>query len=108
MHTLIERLFAATNALDVEEALALFTDDAVLGDSSVGEKFEGRVQIRRYLTQYFVGYNTVSQVLSVETAGDNHVRARVDFTGDFGHEVGLFDITTNASGEITALETYLE
>jgi ketosteroid isomerase-like protein len=108
MQDLIERLFAATNAFDVEATVKLFAPDAILDDSSVGEKFEGQAGIRRYLEQYFVDYNTVSTVLSVEPSGERRIRARVDFTGDFGHEIGFFDIEAGADGRIVSLVTYLE
>ena len=55
----MRRLIDATNAVDVEAALALFTSDAVLDDVSVGDKFANTAGIRRYLQNFFVGYHTL-------------------------------------------------
>ena len=43
-------MIATTNALDKEKYLALFTDDAVLDDPSVGRAFNGKRASRTTLT----------------------------------------------------------
>lgn len=108
MKNTIDPLIAATNAYDVEVALTLFAPDAVIDDVSVGEKFEKAEGVRRYLEQFFVGYNTVSKVLSVDVTGEHRTLARLDFTGDFGHEIGLLDVTTNEHGLIISIDADLD
>lgn len=108
MNDLINRLIAATNAFDVAAALALFAPDAVIDDVSVGEKFKATDGVRRYLEQFFVGYNTVSKVLSVDKISDYRAIAHLDFTGDFGHETGVLDITTNEDGLIASIDADLD
>lgn len=108
MDDLIHRLIAATNAFDVETALALFAPDAVIDDVSVGDTFAGSAGVRRYLEQFFVGYHTVSKVLSIDLQGDNRALVRLDFTGDFGHETGRLDVTANAEGLIAAIDADLD
>ena len=108
MHDLIQRFVDSTNAADVEAALALFAADAVIDDVSVGDKFAGTVGVRRYLEQFFVGYNTVSKILKVDVVSDRRVKARLDFTGDFGHEVGVLDVSINDEGLIAAIDADLE
>ncbi|MDB5535771.1 MAG: snoaL-like domain protein [Devosia sp.] len=108
MHDLIHRLIAATNAFDVKAALELFARDAVIDDVSVGQTFAGLAGVRRYLEQFFVGYHTVSKVLSIDPHGDNRALVRLDFTGDFGHETGRLDVTTNTDGLIAAIDADLD
>lgn len=108
MQDLIDRFIAATNAFDVEAALALFAPDAVIDDVSVGEKFEGTAGVRRYLEQFFVGYHTVSRLESVELIDARHARAHLDFTGDFGHETGFLDMVANADGQLVSVDADLD
>jgi hypothetical protein len=108
MKTLIEQLIAATNAFDVDAALALFSAEAVIDDVSVGETFAGTAGVRTYLEQYFVGYHTVSKLMSVEVSDGRHAKAHLDFTGAFGHETGVLDVTTNDAGLIVAVDANLD
>jgi ketosteroid isomerase-like protein len=99
---------AATNASDVECVLALFTRDAGIDDPSTGHRFDGHVGIRNYIERYFIAYHTVTRFLSLQLLGDNRARVTVDFTGDFGHEIGLLEITVNNAGLITRIDANLE
>ncbi|WP_417844378.1 nuclear transport factor 2 family protein [Thalassospira sp.] len=101
-------LIAAINAFDTGNALTLFTPDAVIDDPSTGDRFEGHAGIRDYIERYFIGYQTVTRLLSIATIGESRVRVRVDFTGDFGHEIGLLDISVDADGLITRIDAHLE
>jgi ketosteroid isomerase-like protein len=108
MHDLIQRLIAATNAFEVDAALALFAPDAVIDDVSVGEEFSGTQGVRDYLERFFVGYNTVSKILAIEELGERSAKVRLDFTGDFGHETGFLLVTTNPQGLISAVSADLD
>ena len=103
-----DALIAATNAFDVESALQLFTPDAVIDDPSTGHRFVGHAGIREYVERYFLGYSTVARFLSIKSLGDNRARVRVDFTGNFGHEIGLLEISVNAKGLIIRVDADLE
>ena len=103
-----DALIAATNAFAVEQVLGLFVHDAVIDDPSTGQRFDGHAGIRRYVEQYFVGYQTVTRLLSMQRIGPQRARVRVDFTGDFGHEIGNLDITVDALGLIARLDADLE
>ncbi|RJF76395.1 nuclear transport factor 2 family protein [Rhodopseudomonas palustris] len=100
-------MIAATNLFDVDTALRLFTTDAVIDDPSTGRRFEGQPGIRDYIEIYFIGYHTVSRVLSIETIGDTRARLRIDFTGDFGHEIGLLDMSVDSDGLIARIDADL-
>ena len=104
----IERFVAAANAFDVDAALALFAKGAVINDVSVGETFTGTSGVRRYLEQYFVGYHTVSRVISVDVVDVVRAKAHLDFTGDFGHETGVLEVTIDAEGRIAAVAADLD
>jgi ketosteroid isomerase-like protein len=104
---IIHQFINAANKFDVKAALALFTTDAVIDDVSVGEKFSKIAGVRKYLEQFFVGYNTVSKLESVEILSNRHAIAYVDFTGDFGHETGSLKVTINATGLIIAIDASL-
>lgn len=108
MRALADALLAATNAFDVEAALALFSPDAVIDDPSTGHRFVGEPGIRDYVTSYFVGYRTVTRLLSLKPLGKRRARLRVDFTGDFGHEIGILVLTLDAEGRISRVDANLE
>jgi ketosteroid isomerase-like protein len=99
---------ATSNAGDVDVVLKLFAPDAVIDDPSTGHCFEGHAGVRIYIEQFFVGYHTVSQLLSLEDLGFGVARVRVDFTGDFGHEIGLLDMSVDAAGTIVRIDARLE
>ena len=103
-----DALIAAINAFAVEQVLGLFAHDAVIDDPSTGQRFDGPAGICRYVEQYFVGYQTVTRFLSMQRLGPQRARVRVDFTGDFGHEIGNLDITVDALGLIAQLDADLE
>lgn len=103
-----DALIAATNAFDPATAMTLFTPNAVIDDPSTGQRFSGHAGIRDYIDRYFVGYHTVTRLLSVESLGARHARVRVDFTGDFGHEIGRLDISVNTKGLIVRIDADLE
>jgi ketosteroid isomerase-like protein len=108
MEKLVESFIATTNAFDVEGALSLFATDAVIDDVSVGDAFVGRTGVRQYLEQFFVGYSTRSKLISMEELGTSHSSVRLDFTGDFRHEIGILKIAINATGLIERIDADLE
>jgi len=103
-----DALIAATNAGDADAVIALFTPDAVIDDPSTGHRFDGHAGIRTYVERYFVGYHTVTRLLSIDSLPDGRAHVRVDFTGDFGHEIGLLDLTVDADRRITRIDADLE
>ncbi|AJG19543.1 nuclear transport factor 2 family protein [Cupriavidus basilensis] len=103
-----DALIAATNAFDVERALSLFTPEAVIDDPSTGDRFDGHAGVRDYIERYFIGYHTVTRFLSIAIRDENRARVRVDFTGDFGHEIGLLEMFINAEGLIARVDADLE
>lgn len=107
-HPIVQTLIKATNAFDANVAVALFTPNAVIDDPSTGESFEGHDGVRDYIERFFVGYHTVTLLLSVTNLGDRRARVRVDFTGDFGHEIGRLDLTIGDNGLITRIDADLE
>lgn len=103
-----DALIAALNAFDVETTLALFVPEAVIDDPSTGHRFDGHAGVRDYVERYFAGYHTVTLLISLESLGERRARARVDFTGDFGHEIGRLDIAMNDAGLIVRIDADLE
>jgi ketosteroid isomerase-like protein len=103
-----DALIAATNAFDIERALALFAPDAVIDDPSTGHRFDGHAGVRDYIERYFVGYRTTTRFLSIRRLADRQARIRVDFTGDFGHEIGLLELSVDARGLIVRIDADLE
>ena len=108
MKKIIKQFINATNAFNVEAALTLFADDAVIDDVSVGEKFKNTTGVRKYLEKFFVGYKTVNKLESVEVLDKWNAKAQVDFTGDFGHETGGLNFTFNSDGLIKTINAYLD
>lgn len=104
----VDAFIAATNSHDVERVLALFTPDAVIDDPSTGHCFDGHAGIRKYIEQYFIGYHTVTRFLSMENPSENRAHVRVDFTGDFGHEIGTLKICVNTEGIFVRIDASLE
>lgn len=103
-----DALIAACNAFDAARAVALFTPDAVIDDPSTGHRFHGSAGVRDYIERYFLGYRTVTRLLSLRHLGGVKARVRVDFTGDFGHETGVLDLTLAADGSICRIDASLE
>lgn len=108
LRTVADALIAATNGLDVQAALALFGPDPVINDPSTGHIFKGQAGVRDYVERYFIGYQTVTRLLAIETKSETQARLRVDFTGDFGHETGRLDLSINDDGLITEIDANLE
>lgn len=104
----IRKLIDATNAFDVDAALALFATDAVIEDVSVGEKFRNTAGVRKYIETFFVGYHTATRLESLDIPDSLHAKAQLDFTGDFGHETGGLDFSLNAEGLIICIHAYLD
>lgn len=96
------------NAGDVDGALSLFAPGAVIDDGSVGDAFVGTDGIRQYFDQFFVGYHTTSRRLSLTQLDDVTVIVRIDFTGDFGHEIGSLRIRKSPAGLIEHIAASLE
>lgn len=107
-HAIADALIAAVNKRDADAVITLFTPDAVIDDPSTGHRFDRHPGIRDYIERYFVAYHTVTRLVSIDTLADGRTRLRVDFTGDFGHEMGLLDLTVDASGLITRIDADLE
>jgi len=108
LRALPDALIAATNAFDVDAALALFAADAVIDDPTTGLRFDGQAGVRDYVERFFLGYHTVTRLLSITSIGERQARIRVDFTGDFGHEIGLLEIVTDPAGLIVRIDADLE
>ncbi len=108
MQQLIKNFIETTNAGNIDGALSLFAPDAIVDDVSVGDSFVGRDGVRLYLDRFFVGYHTVSKLLSIETIDDFHANVRLDFTGDFGHETGILKIVLNSDGLIERVDADLD
>lgn len=108
MKKLVDTFIRTANAFDVDGAAALFASDATIDDVSVGDAFVGTEGIRLYVERFFVGYNTASTLLSLEQLDDFSASARLDFTGDFGHEIGTLKITINSEGLIERIDADLE
>ena len=106
--TVVNKLIAATNAFDIDAALALFSPDAVVHDVSVGGQFAEHDGITNYLKRYFVDYHTQTRFLSAEFKEQDQAQVRVDFKGDFGHEIGLLSISFHTSGRIVRIDADLE
>jgi len=108
MQEIVETFIRTANAFDVEATLSLFATDAVIDDVSVDEAFEGSDGVRQYLEQFFAGYHTATRLLSIEMLDDRTSDVRVDFTGDFGHEIGVLKIVINGAGLIKRIDADLE
>lgn len=108
MRQIVENLIQRANVFDVEGAVSLFSPDSVIDDVSVGDAFVGHEGARLYLERFFVGYKTFSKILSVEKLGDLNAAIRLDFTGDFGHEIGVLKIVANSDGLIERIDADLE
>jgi hypothetical protein len=79
----------------------------MIDDPSTGHCFHGHAGIRAYIEKFLIGYHTVTRFLSLEYLGVGLTQVRVEFTGDFGHEIGLLDILINAAGIIPCIDATL-
>jgi ketosteroid isomerase-like protein len=105
---IIPKFITAANSYDTPTVLDLFAADAVIDDVSVGENFEGLAGIKKYITTFFLGYHTKTELLSLEHTEKGKILAKVDFTGDFGHETGGLEFRFNDAGMITHIDAFLD
>jgi hypothetical protein len=103
-----DRFIAAANAFDAAAAQALFTTTAIIDDPSTGMTFVGHAGVRDYVQRYFIGYATVTRLMSLKQTAEHQAIARVDFTGAFGHEIGRLVITLGSRGLIARIDAELE
>lgn len=55
------------------------------------------------------GYHTIPRFLLIEAvSGERHAKVRVDFTGDFGHEIGVLGISIDENSLIVRIDADLE
>jgi hypothetical protein len=108
LEQVVQQFISAANRFDTQSVLGLFAAEAVIEDVSVGDKFEHAAGIKKYFVTFFIGYNTVTKLLSMEHIGPGQVIAKVDFTGDFGHETGVLAMRINESGLIEHIDAYLD
>lgn len=108
LERIAQQFIAAANRFDTRAVLDLFAERAVIEDVSVGEKFEHTAGIKKYFVTFFIGYHTATQLLSLEHTGLGKILAKVDFTGDFGHETGGLTISINDAGLIEHIDAYLD
>lgn len=88
INTIINQFIKSLNTFDVEAALTLFADNAVIDDVSVGEKFKNTDGVRDYLEKFFVNYKTVTKLASVEAIDDLNANAQAVNTGGLITEIG--------------------
>ena len=69
---------------------------------STGERFNNHTGIRDHIEGLFIGYHTVTRLLSMEALGESRVRARVDFA-----EIGRLDTAFNEEGLILPIGAVL-
>jgi ketosteroid isomerase-like protein len=108
LEQIAQQFIAAANQFDTQAVLNLFAADAVIEDVSVGEKFVGTSGIKKYIVTFFIGFHTKTKLLSFEHTGPGKILAKVDFTGDFGHETGWLDIRFNDAGLIEHINADLD
>lgn len=96
-----------SNPTKADEVVSEITS-TVIDDVSVGEAFVGAEGVRHYIERFFVGYNTRSELLSIDNLDDFNAVVRLDFTGDFGREIGTLKIAIDASGLIARIDADLE
>lgn len=104
----VDVFIQAANDFDIEAALALFAPSAVIDDPSTGHTFTRHAGVRDYLERFFVSHRTVTRLLSVGDLGKRRICARIGFTGDFGHEIGLLDLVADRQGRISRIDAELE
>ncbi len=105
---IVHQFIAGANRFDTQSFLDLFAADSVIEDVSVGEKFESISGIKEYFVTFFIGYHTSTKLVSLEHTDPGKIVAKVDFTGDFGHETGGLAFRVNEAGLIENIDAYLD
>ncbi|RKL65864.1 hypothetical protein CR203_18610 [Salipaludibacillus neizhouensis] len=109
LHPIISKFMEMLNLHNTEGYEETFSKDAVINEISVGRNYEGKEEIKEYFTNYFIGYNTQTKLVSHTNENYDKVNVRVFFTGDFpgGEIYGSFKFILH-DGYITYLEADLE
>jgi ketosteroid isomerase-like protein len=97
IRSFIKNWIETGNRYDTDRYLTFYLPDAVLEDPSVGNTFIGHDGIRRYFTDYFIGYQTHTKIVKLDIQDNEHAYLEVAFTGNFpeGHIGGTFDLRFN-------------
>jgi hypothetical protein len=100
----IKDWLVVSNAYDIKSYLEKWHKTAVLDDPSVGQVFKGHSGIKKYFEDYFIGYNTQTRLIKLNTLSENEAHIEVEFTGEFpGYRVGgMFDLTFKEGKILTA------
>ncbi|ARS38977.1 hypothetical protein CA265_04510 [Sphingobacteriaceae bacterium GW460-11-11-14-LB5] len=83
IQTFITEWITASNMFDAEKYLSFYLFDAILDDPSVGRKFQGHKEIRKYFDDYFIGYNTHTDQVELTIIDQQNAHLVVQFSGDF-------------------------
>jgi hypothetical protein len=109
LHPIISKFMEMLNLHNSEGYAETFSRDAVINEISIGRTYEGEEEIKEYFIDYFIGYNTQTELVSYTNENNDKVNVRVLFTGDFpgGETYGSFIFKIH-DGYITYLEADLE
>ncbi|TRW27568.1 nuclear transport factor 2 family protein [Flavobacterium zepuense] len=105
---IIEHWFKASNAFDTEEYFKIYDADAVLEDTTIGETYHGHHGIRNYFEEFFIGYNTKTEIIDITFMNDKEVYINAIFDGNsFSKLKGVFELTFS-NAKIIKVKCYLK
>ena len=84
-----------SNAYDTQNYLAMWQEDGILKDPSIGQNSKGHEGIKEYFETYFIGYRTQTKLISLDIISENKAHLLAEFSGDFSESKfnGTFDFT---------------
>src|SRR5579864_8397262 len=107
LKTVIKQAYAAFNKRDIDEALALMTEDVTWPKASEGGKVVGKEEIRAYWTRQWGEFDPHVDPLAITVENGGKVRVRVhqvvrSLQGDVLSDSEVLHVFTMNSGLIRA------
>ena len=107
--TLIEQAYSAFNTRDIDEALALMTDDVNWPKASEGGRVVGKEEIRAYWTRQWREFDGHVEPLAITQEDGGKVKVRVhqlvkNLQGDLLSDSEVLHIFTLNAGLIAAMD----
>ncbi|MGH9476759.1 MAG: nuclear transport factor 2 family protein [Terriglobales bacterium] len=107
--TLIEQAYSAFNKRNIDDALALMTEDVIWPKASEGGRVVGKEEVRAYWTRQWGEFDGHVEPLAITEEDGGRVRVRVhqlvkNLQGDVLSDSEVLHIFTMSGGLIAAMD----
>ncbi|WP_273706025.1 GyrI-like domain-containing protein [Leuconostoc mesenteroides] len=97
----ISRFIHFLNLGNTKTFANFFSENAIIEDSSIGKTFESKPQLIDYVDTYFKNYHTKTKIMKAQLIDEHKVTIHAHFSGDFGDEDGIMEISLDSDNLIS-------